>query len=222
VASLALDRTNDERRSVMSIASKVPRVVLVVGLISGALALWLSAAAPGHAETANQVQGTVVSVQGKAISWEDNAACGAQRSAGFPPPSATADFGQSPPGGGLRVSAWFLGCVLSNAPWSVDAVATNLVTADASASIPAANLSLAARGIDESFPEPRDPVPAPIAQACDDFSGGDCSLGSTQPVVVGARSSPDASGFLYFYRLHVPGSAPTGTYSGSVTFTASN
>jgi hypothetical protein len=206
----------------MTIRSHALRAVLVGALVSGALALWLSAGTPSHAATANQIQGTTVSVQGKAISWEDNGACGVHRTSGYPSPTATADFGQSPPGGGVREAGWFLGCVLSNAPWHVEALAADLVSGDGANYIPAANVSLTALAIGDSVAGDRDPFPAPIAGACDTSAGAFCSLGGTQPIVVGAQPSPDASGFFYRYRLDVPGSAPSGTYTGSVTFTASN
>jgi hypothetical protein len=208
----------------MTIRSYALRAVLVSVLVGGALALWLSAAAPGHAETSNQVQGTVVSVQGKAISWDDNAQCGALHAAqGWPSPALTAGFGSSPPGGGSLHSIPFLGCVTSNATWHVDAVASALTPADASSSIPGANVHLYAEGLTESrFSGFGDPSPAPIAPECDVYTSPGCSLGTTRPIVVGAQPTPASSGFFYSYRLDGPGSAPSGTYTGSVTFTASN
>jgi hypothetical protein len=197
----------------------------VAALIAGALVLWLSTGSSGHAATATQEQGTTVAVQGKAISWEDNGACTTLRAAGWPSPSTPANFGSSPPGGGRRTSPTFLGCVLSNATWSVEAVATDLTNTDGSGSmIPAANLSLRAEGLGPSYADfgGADPVPAPIDPACDSILSIGCSLGAPKTVVSGAAPSPQASGFAYGYELDVPGSAPSGIYNGSVTFTASN
>jgi hypothetical protein len=207
----------------MIIRSRALRVLLLGALVAGALALWLSAGQPSHAASADQVQGTVVSVHGKAISWEDNGACGAHRANGWPSPAVTANFGASPPGGGSLLTGIFLGCVKSNATWSVEAVAANLVSEDGATHIPGTNVFLRAWPLDErSVAENVDPFPAPISPACDYYGGGYCSLGGTQTVVAGAQPSPYASGFFYDYRLDVPGSAASGTYAGSVTFTASN
>ena len=195
----------------------------VAALIAGALALLLSTGPPGHAASAPQEQGTIVTVQGKAISWEDNGNCGADlRSAtGRGSASEVANFGSSPPGGGFLVSSGFVGCVKSNATWNVDALASALTSA--ADSIPATNMWLQAAGISESvFPGFGDPSPAPIAPVCDRAGASFCNIGSTQPVVVGASPSPGSSGFAYGYQLEVPGSAPAGTYTGNVTFTASN
>jgi hypothetical protein len=197
-------------------------VGLVASLVVGALVLWLSSGPAGHADVEDQVQGTTVSVQGKAISWEDNARCGALReSFGYPSPAVAADFGSSPPGGGQLGSAAFLGCVLSNATWNVEALASPLTSG--AESIPAANLTLQALSLNEAtFPGFGDTSPAPIDPACDGFVSVGCGLGTTQTVVTGAQPSPESSGFYYTYRLDVPGSAPSGVYTGSVTFTASN
>jgi hypothetical protein len=88
-------------------------------------------------------------------------------------------------------------------------------------SIPAGNLRLKASALNLPDPNfPNDPSPAPIAPEC--VGATACSLEVTRPVVVGAAPIPQSSGFLYSYLLNVPGSAPAGTYTGSVTFTASN
>jgi hypothetical protein len=193
----------------------------VAALIAGALVLWLSTGPAGHAATAVQEQGTNVSVQGKAISWEDNAACATHRLS-YVAPSQTAFFGSSPPGGGTLESLPFLACVLSNAAWSVDAVATPLTNNDASASIPADRLRLYARGITQPLFDPADPTPASISADCELGTVSGCDLGTTRGIVTSAQPSPQTSGFVYSYQLDVPGSAPSGTYNGSVTFTASN
>ncbi len=207
--------------TVRSHASTAALVGAVVMLIAGALALWLSTGPAGHAASADQIQGTTVTVQGKAISWDDNAACANYRG-GWLAPSQTAAFGTSPPAGGILESAPFLACVLSNATWNVDAEATPLTTGDASASIPANHLRLYAGGIQEpNFSPEVDPSPAPITAECQVLSSG-CNLGATQRIVAGAQPSPQTSGFYYSYQLDVPGSAPSGTYNGLVTFTASN
>jgi hypothetical protein len=208
--------------TVRSFASTAALVGAVAALIAGAIVLWLSTGPPGHAASADQLQGTTVTVQGKAISWNDNAACAEHRPSWFAP-SETASFGSSPPGGGSLHSGGFLACVMSNAMWNVDAVASALTTPDGSASIGADRMWLYAEGLTETrFPGSGDPSPAPISTECDINISVGCNLGTTQPVVVGAQPSPASSGFLYSYRLEVPGSAPSGTYNGLVTFTASN
>jgi len=200
-------------------ASTAALVGAVAALIAGALALWLSTGPSSHAATATQEQGTTVSVQGKAISWEDNAQCATLRAnSGWPSPASTASFGSSPPGGGELFSQLFLGCVLSNSTWNVEALASDLTSgAD---SIPAANVWLRAENLGPGMGD--DPSPAPIDPGCDGALSAICSLGTTKTIVSGAAPSPDASGFVYFYKLVVPGSAPSGTYNGSVTLTASN
>jgi hypothetical protein len=215
----------DQRRSIMTIRSSPASTAALVGavaaLIAGALVLWLSVAPAGHAASADQFQETTVTVQGKAISWDDNAACANYRGDWFAP-SQPAGFGTSPPAGGTVESSPFLACVLSNATWNVDAVATPLTTSDASASIPADHLRLYAGAIEEpNFSPFADPSPAPIAAECHVLSSG-CNLGAIQRIVAGAQPSPQTSGFYYSYKLDVPGSAPSGTYNGLVTFTASN
>jgi hypothetical protein len=211
--------------TVRKFASGAALAGAVATLIAGALALWLSTGSSGHAAIATQEQGTTVTVQGKAISWEDNSQCGALRANhGLPSPAVGANFGSSPPGGGLLGSQLFLGCVLSNSTWNVEALATNLTNTDGSGeSIPAGNLTLRAQSLTPTTGfEPSDPVPAPINPDCDAELFVSCSLGTTRTVVSGATPSPGASGFMYLYQLAVPGSAPSGTYNGSVTFTASN
>ena len=208
--------------TVRTYASTAALAGAVAALMAGALALWLSTGPSGHAASASQEQGTTVTVQGKAISWEDNGQCtGLRASSGWPSPAVTANFGSSPPGGGQLFSQLFLGCVLSNATWSVEALASNLT--NGGDSIPAANLSLRAQRLSEAgYPGFGDPDPAPIDPGCDAELAAFCSLGAAKTVVAGAAPSPQASGFVYFYRLDVPGSAPSGTYNGSVTLTASN
>jgi hypothetical protein len=193
----------------------------VAALIAGALVLWLSTGPSGHAATAQQLQGTTVTVQGKAISWDDNATCATHRGS-FVAPSQTAGFGTAPPAGGALESLPFLACVLSNSPWNVDAVATPLTNEDASASIPANHLRLSARGLMPGFFDPADPSPAPVSAECDRAITSGCDLGTTRRIVAAAEPSPHSSGFLYVYQLDVPGDTPGGVYNGLVTFTASN
>src|SRR5215210_1702834 len=158
----------------------------VAALIAGALALWLSTGPSGHAASAVQEQGTTVSVQGKAISWEDNAGCADVRANfGWPSPTVAAHFGSSPPGGGQLFSQVFLGCVLSNSTWSVEALASDLTNGPDS--IPAANLWLRAQRLSPaSYSGFGDPNPAPIDPGCDAEAAVDCSLGTTKTVVQGA------------------------------------
>jgi hypothetical protein len=201
-------------------------------LIAGAVALWLSTGPSSQAASAPQVQGTTVSVPGKTISWTANGFCEVVRNTvvgglTYPGPNVTADFGVAPPGGGTLGTGDFTGCVNSNATWNVDAVATPLTSptdADADGfpdSIPAANLQLKAQGLTNvGGVAGSDPSPAPITPGC--AGAAACSLGVSRPIVVGAAPSPQSSGFLYSYVLDVPASAPSGTYTGSVTFTASN
>lgn len=197
---------------------------LCVALLSLALGLWLSAGQPGRAATSEQSQGTTVQVQGTEISWAPNGNCGTQT---LP---ATADFGISPPGGGNLF--WPSGgqvseaCVLSNAPWTVSAVATDMTDSnDPNSSIPANDVAIKALGRTEANLQlanltGADTVPASISSQCD--NGQYCSIGSGETIVSAASPSPETSGFLFGYQLTVPGGTPTGTYSGTVTFTASN
>lgn len=208
--------------NVRSYASTAALVGAVAALIAGALVLWLSTGGAGHAATATQEQGTTVFVQGKQISWDDNGACAENRvNHGWPSPAVAANFGTSPPGGGLLTGQLFLGCVLSNSTWNVDALATDLASMDATTGIPAANLTMRAEGLTAAHGV-GDPAPAPINPDCDSALAHACSLGTTQTIVSGASPSPDTSGFVYLYQLAVPGTASSGTYNGSVTLTASN
>lgn len=201
----------------------MPRFALAGTLLASALALWLSSGQSGQAATADQAQGTTVAVQGKEISWAPNGACQTDPSNGLP----TVDFGISPPGGGdidspnlPGAESPLEGCVLSNATWNVDAVSTDLTGSENPNSvIAAANVALTAQGVGEGLGV------VPVSQACDgsDFANGIyCPLGNSQTIVSGASPSPGGAGFSYGYRLTVPASTPADTYTGSVTFTASN
>jgi len=167
---------------------------------------------------------TPVQVQGAEISWAPNGNCGTQTV------PATADFGVSPPGGGSLL--WPAGgqvseaCVLSNAPWTVSAVAADLTdNNEPNSSIPAANVAVKALARTEPNLQlanltGADPVPASISSQCD--NGQYCAIGSAETIVTAASPSPETSGFLFGYQLTVPPATPTGTYGGTVTFTASN
>ncbi|HZK15858.1 MAG TPA: hypothetical protein VFC52_04660 [Solirubrobacterales bacterium] len=194
--------------------------VALAGLLSlTAFALWLSSGPAGHAATAEQTQGTNVQVQGKEISWASNGECTNSPQVSF----STADFGASPPGGGDLIwppepGTFQIACVLSNATWNIDAVATDLTALnEPNSAIPSTNLALTAGGL--AF---ADSSPAPISQECDAVQQFYCDLTNSRSVVLGASPSPNASGFYFGYRLTVPPATAPETYTGSVTFTASN
>jgi hypothetical protein len=178
-------------------------------LIAGALALWLSGAPPRGAATADQSQGTTVTVTANTISWGDAAGCVQNM--------AVADFGALAAGTG-RGAVGFRGCVTSNAGgWAVSASATDLTSANAADMIARDNLNVftgdGSGGSGLSGSAVGGSVP------CDGGTGG-CGLAGPQTVLSGG--SAGTGGFEYGYSLLVPGSTPGGTYTGQVTFTASN
>jgi hypothetical protein len=181
--------------------------LLVAGavLLAGALALWLSAAAPSGAASAPQVQGTAVTVAEKTITWGSVASCNQEM--------GTADFGSALPGE-VRASSSFTGCVTSSAPgWVVTASATDLNGDDANAApIPNANLKIRTTATSGSAP-PAIGLPCTSAVVT-------CTLDSTRTLLSGG--SAGTGGFTYDYSLAVPTSATAANYSGTVTFTASN
>src|SRR5687768_13505228 len=120
--------------TIRSYARVVALVTAAAALIAGALALWLSAAPPSGAATADQPQGTTVTVTDNTISW--GSAEGCVQSMG------TADFGSALPGA-FPQSTLFTGCVTSNAsPWGVSASGTDLTLGGGGFSIPGGNLSV--------------------------------------------------------------------------------
>jgi hypothetical protein len=194
------------RRSIMSFRYMERRLGLrgaAAALFAGAVALWLSAAAPSGAASAVQQQGTAVTVSQNAISW--GSAHGCVQNMG------TADFGSVLPGAAAQ-SASFVGCVTSNegAFWGVSASATDLVGPAGTVPIPKANLRIGTIGV----------VPGPVgAMPCPESALG-CSLAA--PVTLFTGASVGTTVFGYRYALAVPASAAGGAYSGTVTFTASS
>ena len=186
-----------------------------MALLAGALALWLSAAAPSGAASAQQHQGTAVTVADRTISWGSAADC--VQSMG------TADFGSALPGATAQ-SAAFKGCVTSNSDgWSVSASATDLgadLDGDGTIGenggegiISKENLFIRTNGTSGSaagFPTPCQPELIPEG----------CSLASDATLLSGA--SAGTGGVNYDYELAVPATAAAGVYGGTVTYTASN
>jgi hypothetical protein len=188
------------------------RAVAIVGaaaaLLAGALALWLSAAAPSGAASAGQQQGTAVTVAEKTISWGSTANC--VQSMG------TADFGSVLPGA-VAQSAAFNGCVTSNsAGWGVSVSATDFVGPEVGGlpvTIPKENLVIRTLGASGSA------TGGMLACAPDGFPPEGCSLATAATLLGGGVVG--TGGISYDYELAVPASA-AGAYSGTVTFTASN
>jgi hypothetical protein len=184
------------------------RAVTVAGaaavLLAGALALWLSAAAPSGAASANQQQGTAVTVAQKTISWGSTESC--TQSMG------TADFGSVLPGATAQ-SAAFNGCVTSSSfGWGVSVSATDLAGPTGTVVIPKGNLSIVTHGTSG--------VAAGVATPCQPDAGGGCRLAT--PTTLFSGGGVGTGGFAYDYWLDVPAAAAGGAYSGTVTFTASN
>ena len=180
-------------------------VAAIAVLIGAALALWLSAAAPSGAASAPQVQGTVVSVAQKTITWGSAESC--LQSMG------TADFGSVLPGA-VAPSSAFTGCVTSSAPgWSVTASATDLSGDDANAApIPSGNLRIRTTATSGSAP--------PLVGLPCSGAVPTCALGSPTTLLTGGGAG--TGGFTYDYALTVPTAASAANYTGSVTFTAAN
>jgi hypothetical protein len=189
------------------------RAVAIAGaataLLAGALALWLSAAAPSGAVSADQQQGTAVTVAQKTISWGSAASCVQNM--------GTADFGSLLPGA-TGQSAAFNGCVTSNsAGWGVSVSATDLVGPEVggvATAIPKGNLRIRTHTASGGA------TGAALACAVDGIPPEGCSLGTALTLFSGTAAG--TGGFAYDYELAVPASAAGGAYSGTVTFTASN
>jgi hypothetical protein len=173
-----------------------------VAFAAAALFLWLSAGRSAHAASADQVQGTTVSVD-KTISWGTAGSCTQAM--------ATADFGTAAPGATKTVTG-FKGCVTSNsAPWTVTALATSLA-GPGSASIPLANEKLAVTASSNASHSTGD---------CDSTNAGSgCTLAAQRSVVTAGGLGTGS--FDYGYSLSVPNGQQAGTYSNTVTFTAAN
>lgn len=167
-------------------------------LIAGALALWLSAAPPSGAASAEQVQGTTVSVIDRTISWGSAGDCVQSMD--------TADFGSVLPGTNLS-SVGHRGCVTSSSSgWAVTAEAADLT--DGANTIAKDSLAVFTSILTGSAPSGSAPCEAL------------CPLGTPQTVLSGAEAG--VGGFEYGLHLAVPGTTPAGAYTGAVTFTASN
>jgi hypothetical protein len=182
------------------------RVLALAGaaaaLVAAALALWLSAAGPSHAGSADQVQGTAVTVADRTVTWGSADDCVQNMD--------TADFGSMLAGSSAQLFG-FKGCVTSNASgWGVSASATDLTRPGEFQSIPAGNLALRTSELSGSA--------AGTAAQCATFN--DCSLGASQTLLSGG--SAGSGGFIYDYYLLVPSNTPAGNYTGTVTFTAAN
>jgi hypothetical protein len=184
------------------------RVVALAGatavLIAGALALWLGAAPPSDAASADQVQGTTVTVVDETISWGSAGDCVQSMS--------PADFGSVLPGA-VPQSSTFNGCVTSNASgWGVSVSATDLSLAAGGFAIPKGNLAI---GVNE----PRTGTANGASSPCAAATSG-CLLDTAKTLFTDAAAG--TGGFGYFYALTVPLTATAGAYNGTVTFTASN
>ena len=171
-------------------------------LLAAAAVLWLSAAAPSGAASADQVQGTAVTVPGNTIGWGSAGNC--VQSMG------TADFGSVLPGATAQ-SAAFNGCVTSSsAGWSMTARATDL-TGPGAAVVPKGNLRIKTAA-----------VAGALATSClgSALPTSGCNLDVERTLVSGGPVGTSSLG--YDYALTVGSTTPAAAYSGTVTFTASN
>jgi hypothetical protein len=179
-----------------------------------AAGLWLSSGQPTRAASGSATQAVSATVT-NAISWGSVGAC-AQSTGAAAFGSLAAGSSSTAPGVGA-----YIGCIASNATWSV----TGAMTTPPSASgetIPASAFRL------ETVTAPA--LSGAIACPAGNSSGG-CTLDNpSASIVTNAPATPLpalatvlTNGFTWKYNLEVPSNQPSGTYTGGVvTLTASN
>ncbi len=170
------------------------RSLLALGLVAGAGVLWLASAPSGQGATATSSPTLSASVT-KTISWSTQAAA----------PSITAD--------GAFSSDTDLGNVTSNAIWQVTLSSSALTCTFGTGCANAETIPNTA----VDFKYNSTPPAGATAGSCDTS----CTLSSAQTLFSTATKGTAVDNGNGQYKV-TPGSASGGTYTGTLTFTASN
>ncbi|HVO55292.1 MAG TPA: hypothetical protein VMT37_12855 [Solirubrobacterales bacterium] len=187
-------------------------LALAATLLVIAVGLWLSGAGSSRAASANLTQSVSATVT-NSISWGNQGTC--LQSAGAAAfGSLAAGSAASAPGVGT-----YVGCVGSNAKWSVTGTMSTEPAAGGE-KIPASAFRLEA----VTVPLGAGSIACPVGNSSSSctMNNGAVSLVSEAPAtpLVGTVLT---NGFTYGYKLNVPSNQPAGEYTGGViTLTASN
>jgi hypothetical protein len=188
------------------------RLALALTILVLAAALWLSGGEGSRAASGNSTQSVSATIT-NSISWGTVGTC--VQSAG------AAAFGSLAAGSSSTAPAvgTYLGCITSNATWSVTGTMTTPPSA-ASNTIPASAFRLETLTV---------PLGAGAAACPVGNSGAACTLDNSAVSLVSNAPAtpliglPLTNGFTYNYKLNAPSNQPGGTYTGGVvTLTASN
>lgn len=199
----------------MTLARQKLHTALALTLLALAAGLWLSSGQPSRAASAGATQAVSATIT-NSISWGNVGTCA--QSAGAAAFGSLAAGSSATAPGGVGV---YTGCITSNATWSVGAAMTTPPTSG-SETIPASAFRL-------------ETVTAPLLSGAIACPGGNSSGGCTldnssaslvtnaQPTPIPLLATVLTNGFTWKYKLDVPASQPSGTYTGGVvTLTASN
>lgn len=190
-------------------------LALALTLVVCAAGLWLSSGQSTRAANASSTQAVSATVT-NSISWGNVGTC-IQSTGAAAFGSLAAGSSTTAPGVGV-----YTGCVASNATWSVGGAMTTPPSAGGEKTIPASAFRL------ETVTAPL--LSGAIGCPAGNSSGG-CTLdNSSASLVTNAPATPIpllatvlTNGFTWRYKLEVPSSQPSGTYTGGVvTLTASN
>jgi len=188
------------------------RIALATAMLVLAGALWLSGGEGTRAASGNLTQSVSATIT-NSISWGTAGTC--VQSAG------AAAFGSLAAGGSGTAPAvgTYIGCVTSNATWSVTGTMTTPPSAGGE-TIPAGAFRLETLTV---------PLGAGAVACPSGNSSGACTLDNgSVSLVANAPPTPIigtilTNGFTYDYKLSAPSNQPSGTYTGGVvTLTASN
>jgi hypothetical protein len=174
------------------------RSLLALGLVAGAGVLWLASAPSGQGASALS-QPTLSASVTKTISWSTQAAT----------PSITAD--------GSFSADTALGAVTSNAIWQVTLSSSTLTCTFGTGC--ASGETIANSAVD--FKYIGSGAGAGPAGSSAGACNTSCTLSSAQPLFTSATKGTAVSNGDGDYKV-TPGSASGGTYTGTLTFTASN
>jgi hypothetical protein len=188
------------------------RFALAATLLVTAVGLWLSGANFGEASTADNTQSVSATVT-NSISWGTVGACTQSTGA--------ANFGSIPAGSSATAPSVgvYTGCITSNATWAVAGTMTTAPTSGGD-TLGKSNFRAEVATV---------PTLADLPTCTVGNSSASCTLNnSAVPFVSNAPATPAVgtlltNGFTYDYKLAVPSSQPSGSYTnGLITLTASN
>ncbi len=188
------------------------RLALATTMLVLAVALWLSGGEGSRAASGNSTQSVSATIT-NSISWGTAGTC--VQSAG------AAAFGSLAAGSSSSAPAvgTYLGCITSNATWSVTGTMTTPPSASSN-TIPASAFRLETLTV---------PLGAGAAACPVGNSSAACTLDNSAVSLVSNAPPtpliglPLTNGFTYNYKLNAPTNQPGGAYTGGVvTLTASN